>query len=105
MPDLVVISLLAALGCGLLLALVLVALRIAGRLGRIERLLEGGADSPAVLPPDLAIRNDSAEGSEAQRKEYERFLAEDESRRSLPKKEQFAAFRSWRKQRGLTWGS
>lgn len=35
--------------------------------------------------------------------DFEQFLAEDSTRLSLGKKEQAAAFRAWRKQRGLTW--
>jgi hypothetical protein len=34
---------------------------------------------------------------------FEEFLNEDPSRRSLGKKEQFAAYRDWRSQKGLNW--
>lgn len=34
---------------------------------------------------------------------FEEFLNEDPSRRSLSKKEQFAAYRDWRSQKGLNW--
>jgi hypothetical protein len=104
MPDLFAIFLIAALGCGLLLVLLLVALRISGRLGRIERLLAREATGEAESPLEVVGRSDP-QGSEAQRQEFEEFLEEDKSRRKLPKKEQFAAYRAWRKQRGLTWGS
>lgn len=105
MIDLFAVFLIAVVGCGLLLVLILVVLRISGRMERIEQLLE---DRPAGSPaPSLELvgRSDPAQGTEAQRKEFEEFLAEDESRRELPKKEQFAAYRAWRKDRGLTWGS
>ena len=36
---------------------------------------------------------------------FEAFLEEDPSRRSLPKNEQFTAFRKWRKEKGLSWSS
>ncbi len=36
---------------------------------------------------------------------FESFLDEDPARRSLPKNEQFAAFREWRKDKGLSWSS
>ena len=90
-------------GCALLLLLLLlVALRMATRLARIERLLEEGGAGSAGEP---VVRDEPAHSSEAQRREFEEFLAEDGSRRAMPKKEQFAAYRSWRKARGLTWGS
>ncbi len=34
---------------------------------------------------------------------FEEFLNEDPARRSLSKKEQFAAYRNWRSQMGLNW--
>ncbi len=34
---------------------------------------------------------------------FEEFLNEDPTRRSLSKKEQFAAYRDWRSQKGLNW--
>jgi hypothetical protein len=34
---------------------------------------------------------------------FEEFLNEDPSRRLLSKKEQFAAYRDWRSQKGLNW--
>lgn len=34
---------------------------------------------------------------------FEEFLNEDPSRRALTKKEQFAAYRDWRSQKGLNW--
>lgn len=34
---------------------------------------------------------------------FEEFLNEDPARRSLSKKEQFAAYRDWRSQKGLNW--
>jgi len=105
MIDLPAIFLIAAVGCGLLLILILVALRISGRMARIEQLLESGATGSAESSLELVGRSDPAQGTEAQRKEFEEFLDEDKSRRELPKKEQFATYRAWRKDRGLTWGS
>jgi len=34
---------------------------------------------------------------------FEKFLNEDPTRRSLPKKEKFKAYRSWRREKGLNW--
>ena len=42
-------------------------------------------------------------GGQAGGKHFEQFLAADPRRRELPKKEQFAAFRKWRQEMGLTW--
>lgn len=42
--------------------------------------------------------------STAEASEFEKFLQEDGTRRMLSKREQAAAFRDWRKQRGVTWG-
>lgn len=105
MIDLFAIFLIAVVGCGLLVMLILVALRISGRMARIEQLLEGGAAGSPAPSLEVVGRSDPAQGTEAQRREFEEFLAEDESRRELSKKEQFAAYRAWRKDRGLTWGS
>ncbi len=85
--------------------LLLVALRISSRMAKIERLIESGATGSPEPSLELVGRSDPAEGTEAQRKEFEEFLKEDKSRRELPKKKQFAAYRAWRKDRGLTWGS
>jgi hypothetical protein len=39
----------------------------------------------------------------AHRADFISFLGEDPQRRSLPKREQFAAYRNWRKEKGLSW--
>ena len=97
------VALSAVIGCGLLLMVLLVLLRVVYRLTRIEQALREGA---GVAPEAVSLpRGDPTDGSEAQRREFEEFLAEDDSRRGLPKKVQFAAYRSWRKERGLTWGA
>lgn len=36
---------------------------------------------------------------------FEAFLAEDPQRLSLPKAEQFAAYRQWRKEKGMNWSN
>ena len=66
------------------------------RLKRIEsRLAQGKKKERADAKPQEA----GADGV----KHFEKFLADDPSRRDLPKKEQFAAFRKWRQENGLTW--
>ena len=65
------------------------------RMRRIERDLEmimtGNASS---APPGLSGPSD-----------FERWLMDDAARRSMPKKEQFAAYRRWRAEQGLTWNA
>jgi len=86
--------------CGLALIGVLVAMRISGRLARIERLLASRPDAEeAQATVKVRGRSHSSVG------DFERFMLEDPARRAMPKKEQFAAYRSWRKGRGLSWGS
>lgn len=78
--------------------LVLVALfRLSGRISRLARSMAG---SPRPESRGTALTKEAKGGS---RKAFERFLEEDPARRDLPKKEQFAAFRRWREERGLNW--
>lgn len=80
----------------LLLALLLGMLRC---LLRIEwRLAEGlSRQEPADSTPSLA--ETSAGGA------FESFLNEDPARRTLPKREQFAAYRRWRQEQGMNWSN
>lgn len=86
--------------CGFALLLLVVALRISGRLGRIERLLDKQAQGGQG-----AAASERGRSSRGHGRDFERFLAEDPARRELPKSEQFAAYRQWRKEHGLSWGS
>jgi hypothetical protein len=83
---------------GMLFLLVLIALKIGGRLVRLERLLTRQKDEDAVLRESLPPLQD-AESSGA----FEEFLREDPARRRMVKSEQFAAYRQWRQARGLNW--
>ncbi len=86
--------------CGLALIGVMVATRISGHLARIEHLLGRQLD---VEEAQVMIKAQRSTRSSVG--DFERFLAEDTARRTMPKKEQFAAYRAWRKERGLSWGS
>jgi len=80
------------------LVLLIAVLRLSSRVSRLFRLI--------ASPVSQAASQELAERKEAtgeQKKWFEEFLAEDPSRRDLPKKEQFAAFRQWRDDRGLNW--
>ena len=77
-------------------------LRLNGRMKRIEERFSkvGGKGN----------REEQAEEERnANEKEqyllFQEFLDEDPQRKDLPKKEQFAAFRKWRSEKGLNWGS
>ena len=79
---------------------ILVLLWIAASLGSISRQLQHTPRQTTSKPasnPESPTANPNSD--------FERFLAEDPERQFLPKKEQAAAFRDWRKQHGLTWKS
>jgi len=89
----------AAIGAGLLLVCLLVLLRIASRLARIERA--------------LAVQSETAGGSEKSESPeapdmsgpFGKFLGERPELIQASKSEQFAAYRKWRKDQGLNWES
>ena len=70
-------------------------------LRRILRILRGAAANgdAAVTQEDARRSSQSLETQGA----FAAFLAEDPSRSSLPKREQAALFRDWRKSQGMTW--
>lgn len=82
----------------LLQVLLLIAvLRLSGRVSRLFQLIA----SP--VPPAARELADRKEATGEQKQWFDRFLAEDPARRALPKKEQFAAYRRWREEKGLNW--
>ena len=88
---------------GALLALQLVVLVMLLRLsGRLSRLSRRNAPQAPAAGKELGERRES---NAEQKKSFALFLAEDPARTELPKKEQFAAFRRWRDQKGLNWKS
>ncbi len=94
-------SLWIALGAIIGLQIVLF-LQIARLSGRVKRM---ALPSPAAAPAssqDAELAEQKARNAE-QKQWFAVFLEEDPSRRELPKKEQFEAFRHWRSERGLNW--
>jgi len=85
--------------CLLALLAVMTAHRISVRLERIERLLERRGEGEELRGVEQTRKSRSSVG------DFERFILEDPERRSLSKREQFAAYRAWRKEKGLSWGS
>jgi hypothetical protein len=81
----------------LVFVMFLIVIRIASRLRRIEQLLrENHSSSTESVPSQYEV-------GKRKKSEYEEFLREDGGRRMLSKREQSAAFRDWRRQRGKTW--
>jgi hypothetical protein len=98
----IVESTLVILMCALLGVGVLVMLAVFGisrRLRRIERRLADLQTRDGVGDERLSAVESEAGGA------FESFLAEDPARRQLPKKEQFAAYRKWRQEKGLNWSN
>lgn len=89
----------ALLGALVVLQLLVLAvlLRLSGRVSRLFRLIA----SP--VPPASGELADRRESNADQKKWFALFLAEDPTREQLPKKEQFAAFRRWREEKGMNW--
>lgn len=92
------VILLSACVC-LLVIVILVALRISSRLARIERQLTPGQSRHVATESALSAAETSAGGA------FEMFLSEDPVRRSLPKGEQFSAYRHWRQEKGMNWSN
>ena len=80
---------------GLLACVLVMGVVVVRRLARIERRLDAGTDGRAVA----LEADESAEIHPGGA--FEQFLSEDPSRRELPKREQFAAYRQWRHERGM----
>lgn len=73
--------------------------------GNVKRLMRWAASqepSPAREKDHRELSELKEENSE-QKQLFATFLAEDPMRKELSKKEQFAAFRRWRDQKGLNW--
>lgn len=99
MPDSASSTVVILLGtlAGLLVLLTMVVFGIARSLGRIQRsLMDTNLQAPERPPiaPATEVAN---------RRAFETFLEEDPARRKLAKREQFAAYRQWRKEKGLNW--
>jgi biopolymer transport protein ExbB/TolQ len=83
----------------LVFCMFLVVLRISARLRRLEQVMLESLDVAEEVMP---IKR---EPIKSEKSEFEEFLNEDGKRRMLTKREQSAAFREWRRQRGKTWNA
>ena len=111
MPDPVapVPIILLAVCLGMLVVLLLLVLRISWRLSRLESL---GVHPPSQAEPTAQAPTAQAPTAQAPTQAetspggaFEAFLAQDPSRRDLPKGEQFSAYRQWRQNNGMNWST
>ena len=99
--DLSTVIILPSACVGLLFVILMVTVGFSARLGRIERLLVQKTDSSGT--------ETTAESREAVDRRpggpFDVFISEDPSRKLLSKKEQSAAYRKWRQERGMNWSN
>jgi hypothetical protein len=93
--ETIMVSLLAV-GVLFLFMLLLAVVRAGGCLQRIQRALEARETTHPVTAAEPTPKPATDVG-------FKKFLAEDPARRKLPKREQFEAYRKWRRAKGLNW--
>ena len=99
--DLSTVVILLSACLGVLFLLLMVAVGYSYRLGRIERLLAQKPEAAAgESVPETREAVDARPGGP-----FDTFLAEDGARKLLTKKEQAAAYRKWRQERGMNWSN
>lgn len=107
MPEYVQIQLpltttvLLFIGVITLVAILLLLLRINGRLAALSHRLSKNSRSSKLAEPDADPQDVEATSGT----HFEEFLNEDPQRRTLAKKEQFKAYRKWRAEKGLNWSN
>jgi len=84
-----------------IILLLIACLQLARALKLLEIIATRKPVAHAYDTPAVAVSKTTAAAQPVT--EFERFLAEDPSRRMLPRKEREAAYRAWRKANGLTW--
>ena len=102
MPEDNQIQVILLAGVFLLLVVILLVLgAIVRGLARLERRIgrQAVADPTSVAAP---AKGETLRKTE-QKEDFMEFIREDPERRQLPKREQFAAYREWRKDKGLNW--
>jgi hypothetical protein len=93
----VAVIVLACTAISVLLIITILLFRIHGRLAALSSNLSR-QDRPAKTEAADSVEIGSGT-------HFELFLKEDPARLSLPKKEQFKAYRQWRSERGLNWAA
>lgn len=84
---------------GLLGVALVILVGMSRRMARIDRQLAGGQLREEVEAASPSPAETSGGGA------FETFLNEDPLRRTLPKGEQFSAYRRWRQENGLNWSN
>ncbi|MBG7606514.1 MAG: hypothetical protein IZT59_00550 [Verrucomicrobia bacterium] len=102
------ITILSYVGVVLLALILIVLVRISGKISTVaHRLRKMGSHSEKSSSTSRDASSDDE--TEAQTVEagpgspFEEFLNEDPKHRTLPKKDQFKAYRKWRAEKGLNW--
>ncbi len=90
---------------GILVVILVVLGSISRSLMRMERRMGQQEGTKPVAGSASAAVSGSVSSSKkiSHRADFLSFLSEDPQRRNLPKREQFAAYRKWRKEKGLSW--
>ncbi|MGB6223515.1 hypothetical protein [Haloferula sp.] len=89
----------------ILLLLLLVWFSQMSTSSRLRRIEEQLGKKPHHSQEEGAGAADTGAESGEQTRLFQEFMMEDPKRAGLPKKEQFAAFRKWRAEKGLNWNS
>jgi hypothetical protein len=86
---------------GVMVVIMIMVGSISRTLLRMERRMSQQEATKPMTSPSPVVG--MATKKIAHRADFISFLSEDAQRRNLPKREQFAAYRSWRKEKGLSW--
>lgn len=100
------ITILAYIATGALILILLLLFNIHARLGIVAaKLSSRSSRSVSVkIPVEETEKTENPKASEPEPGTlFDEFLKEDPERRSMPKKEQFKAYRKWRADKGLNW--
>ena len=99
------ITILCYTAVALLLLILLVLFQISGKISiASQRLTRQPTRSSRSAPAeDLVEEADSPNIEVGPGTPFEEFLNEDPEHRTLPKKDQFKAYRKWRAEKGLNW--
>ena len=87
----------------ILLGVLAVVLLMLASIRTTVRRLEVKFDKMQQVADNQPNRTPKSEDPNARDSAFEQFLAEDPARISMPKSEQFAAYRQWRKDKGMNW--
>jgi hypothetical protein len=88
---------------GVLVVILVVLGSMSRSLLRMERRMGQQEVAKPVTNPAPVTGPGTSPKKISQRADFLSFLSEDPLRRNLPKREQFAAYRKWRKEKGLSW--